>query len=168
VNHGANQTFTITPNTGYNIKSVVVDGVSQGPIASYTFTNVTSNHSISASFVEVPKILTNLSTQTIRVPKGKTAVFHVKLNNQPITDTVVSVAKVSGISEISILQGNTLTFTTINWNTYQPVKLAATPDNNNLNGKAIFQLSSSGLSSVNVTAIKVGRNISAFLGLLLD
>jgi PKD repeat protein len=168
VNHGANQTFTITPNTGYNIKSVVVDGVSQGPIASYTFTNVTSNHSISASFVEVPKILTNLSTQTIRVPKGKTAVFHVKLSNQPITDTVVSVAKVSGISEISILQGNTLTFTTINWNTYQPVKLAATPDNNNLNGKAIFQLSSSGLSSVNVTAIKVGRNISAFLGLLLD
>jgi hypothetical protein len=29
---------------------VTVDGVSQGPITSYTFSNVTSNHSISATF----------------------------------------------------------------------------------------------------------------------
>ena len=41
VNHGASQTFTITPNTGYTIASVLVDGVSQGPPGSYSFSNIT-------------------------------------------------------------------------------------------------------------------------------
>jgi len=50
VNHGANQVFTITPNTGYSITDVTVDGVSQGAIGSYTFANMTSNHTISALF----------------------------------------------------------------------------------------------------------------------
>ena len=47
---GANQTFTITPNSGYYISSVVVDSVNQGSLASYTFTNVQANHTITASF----------------------------------------------------------------------------------------------------------------------
>ena len=46
VNYGANQSFTITPNTGYHIDSVVVDGVNQGAVTSHTFTNVTTNHTI--------------------------------------------------------------------------------------------------------------------------
>ena len=47
---GSNQNFTITASTGYSISSVVVDGVSQGAISSYTFNNVTTNHTISALF----------------------------------------------------------------------------------------------------------------------
>lgn len=50
VNCGDNQTFTITPNPGYAILDVLVDGVSQGAIGTYTFTNVTAIHSISATF----------------------------------------------------------------------------------------------------------------------
>ncbi|MEI2750090.1 MAG: PKD domain-containing protein [Ferruginibacter sp.] len=51
VNCGDNQTFTITPNGGFAIQDVVVDGVPQGPIGTYTFTNVTANgHTISATF----------------------------------------------------------------------------------------------------------------------
>ncbi len=50
VNYGANQTFTITPNPGYHIADVVADVVSRGAITSYPFTNVTANHSITASF----------------------------------------------------------------------------------------------------------------------
>ncbi len=50
VDHGANQTFTITPSTGYLIAGVVVDGSSVGAVASYTFTNVSADHTISASF----------------------------------------------------------------------------------------------------------------------
>lgn len=50
VNHGSNQTFTITPNSGYRVADVKVDGISQGALSSYTFTNVTSNHTIEASF----------------------------------------------------------------------------------------------------------------------
>ena len=52
VAEGSNQTFTITANSGYSILDVTVDGVSQGAISSYTFTNVTANHTINASFEE--------------------------------------------------------------------------------------------------------------------
>ncbi|MFO0584244.1 MAG: OmpA family protein [Anaeromyxobacter sp.] len=50
VNHGASLGFTITPNTGYHVADVLVDGVSAGAVTSYTFTNVTAAHTIAASF----------------------------------------------------------------------------------------------------------------------
>jgi hypothetical protein len=50
VSQGANLAFMITPNAGYSIADVTVDGVSQGAISTYAFTNVTSNHTISAFF----------------------------------------------------------------------------------------------------------------------
>ncbi len=53
VSSGGSQTFTIGANSGYQIASVVVDGTNQGAIASYTFSNVTANHTITASFSAV-------------------------------------------------------------------------------------------------------------------
>jgi hypothetical protein len=50
VNYASDQTFAITPNTGYRIADVLVDGSSVGSVSSYTFTNVTANHTISATF----------------------------------------------------------------------------------------------------------------------
>jgi uncharacterized protein (TIGR02145 family) len=50
VNYGSNKTFTITPDTGYLISDVLVDDVSVGTDSTYTFTNVTANHTISATF----------------------------------------------------------------------------------------------------------------------
>lgn len=46
----ASRTITITPNTGYVVKDVVVDGKSVGAKTSYTFSDVTSDHTISATF----------------------------------------------------------------------------------------------------------------------
>ncbi|MFA4931780.1 MAG: stalk domain-containing protein [Caldisericia bacterium] len=50
VNHGASQFFTITPGTGYHVGDVLVDDVSVGAITSYTFTDVTEGHTITATF----------------------------------------------------------------------------------------------------------------------
>jgi hypothetical protein len=50
VNCSANQTFNITADSCYNIAAVLVDGSPVGAVASYTFTNVTANHTISATF----------------------------------------------------------------------------------------------------------------------
>ncbi len=44
------QSFSITPSTGYQVADVLVDGVSVGAVTSYGFTNVTTSHSIAASF----------------------------------------------------------------------------------------------------------------------
>ncbi|MCX6363608.1 MAG: hypothetical protein NTW58_05470, partial [Actinobacteria bacterium] len=59
VDHGAARTFTIGPATGYYIVDVLVDGVSVGPVASYTFPAVSANHTISVSFA--PGVQTRLS-----------------------------------------------------------------------------------------------------------
>ena len=50
VSHGANQTFTISPAANYHVADVLVDGVSVGAVTSHTFTNVTADHTIVASF----------------------------------------------------------------------------------------------------------------------
>jgi len=50
VNHGGYKNFTITPITGYRILDVIVDSVSVGAMPYYNFTNVITNHIISASF----------------------------------------------------------------------------------------------------------------------
>ncbi|PWB67958.1 hypothetical protein C3F09_12555, partial [candidate division GN15 bacterium] len=50
VPYNTDQSFTITPAPNYHIDDVVVDGGSVGALASYTFTGVTSNHTIHATF----------------------------------------------------------------------------------------------------------------------
>ncbi|MBK5274866.1 MAG: hypothetical protein JJE30_07430 [Desulfuromonadales bacterium] len=50
VTQGSSQTFTIAPDVGSAVSNVLVDGVSQGAITTYTFTNVTANHTIAAVF----------------------------------------------------------------------------------------------------------------------
>jgi hypothetical protein len=50
VNHGDSKTFTITPDSGYEISNLKVDGVSKGSVSSYTFSNTISDHRIEASF----------------------------------------------------------------------------------------------------------------------
>jgi hypothetical protein len=52
LSYGANQQFTITPNTGYHVDSVIVDGVKVDSTTSYTFNNVTVNHTIRAVFAQ--------------------------------------------------------------------------------------------------------------------
>ena len=51
VNQGSDKSFTITPDTGYSIDDVLVDGSSVGAVSSYTFTKVTKDHTISATFI---------------------------------------------------------------------------------------------------------------------
>lgn len=47
---GGSQAFTITPASGYLLDTLTVDGVPQSLALSYTFSNVTTNHTISATF----------------------------------------------------------------------------------------------------------------------
>jgi uncharacterized repeat protein (TIGR02543 family) len=47
---GGTQTFTFTPEAGYSVANVLVDGVSVGAVSSYTFNNVSDDHAISVSF----------------------------------------------------------------------------------------------------------------------
>ena len=52
VREGRDQTFTITPDKGYAVANVKIDGKSIGAVKSYTFENVSSPHTIEAIFVK--------------------------------------------------------------------------------------------------------------------
>lgn len=53
---GGNQTLTVTPSSGFEIDTVLVDGaeVQLDSDNQYTFSNVTGDHTFSVTFVEVP------------------------------------------------------------------------------------------------------------------
>jgi thiol-disulfide isomerase/thioredoxin len=54
VNQGSDRSFTISPDTGYQIVDVLVDGSSVGVVSSHTFTNINQDHTISATFNATP------------------------------------------------------------------------------------------------------------------
>ncbi len=56
------QSYTVTSNDGYHISDVRVNGSSVGAVSSYNFTNVTANHTISATF--------DINTYTITATTG--------------------------------------------------------------------------------------------------
>ncbi|MFF2877484.1 S8 family serine peptidase [Gottfriedia sp. NPDC057991] len=116
VKHGSNQTYKITPNTGFEIGSVKVDGqevtVTNGE---YTFTNVTKNHSINVTFKQIVHIITaTAGTNGTISPNGRITANHG--TNQTFTITPydgfeVATFKVDGVD--AQLTNNTYTFTNV-------------------------------------------------------
>jgi hypothetical protein len=52
--------FQFIPDDGYRVLDVIVDGSSVGRSTSYTFTNVSSNHTISVTFTPAPRAMPGL------------------------------------------------------------------------------------------------------------
>ena len=50
VSEGGSASFTITPDPGYQIADVLVDGISQGAVSTFNFTGVDRSHTINATF----------------------------------------------------------------------------------------------------------------------
>ncbi|KUG22535.1 hypothetical protein ASZ90_007689 [hydrocarbon metagenome] len=82
VGYGGSQIYTITPDSGYIVQDVLVDGISVGDGTVYPFNNVTNDHTISVSFTPLTKLLlhmdgTNGSTTFIdSSPGAKTITPH--------------------------------------------------------------------------------------------
>jgi hypothetical protein len=71
INNGAKQVFTIKPDDGYGISDVKVDNVSVGTVTSYTLNNITSNHSISATFMQLKRTVNASASKGGKiVPEG--------------------------------------------------------------------------------------------------
>lgn len=73
--HGSEKTCTFTPQSGYRIGGVAVDGKQLGPMSSYTFTNITADHEISVTFLKIThQISTSSSAGGSIYPGGTIAV----------------------------------------------------------------------------------------------
>ena len=57
VREGRDQAFTITPDKGYAVANVKIDGRSIGAVKSYTFENVRRNHTIEVSFARANEFI---------------------------------------------------------------------------------------------------------------
>lgn len=65
VEYGTSKTFQITANQYYVVADVIVDGSSRGALTSYTFNNITGNHTITAVFEANCQAPTNLTAMNI-------------------------------------------------------------------------------------------------------
>jgi hypothetical protein len=103
VNYGSNQTFTVTADTYYHIADVQVDSGSvltpetEGTFQ-YTFTNITTNHQIAATFTLVNIAVSSPSNGQIWARKSKQTI------SWTYTGTLGKKEKVS----IQLLKGGTL------------------------------------------------------------
>jgi hypothetical protein len=72
---GSSQAFSITASGNFNISDVLADGSSVGATNSYTFFDVTTNHTISAVFVPKPRNLVVSSAHGVTIPAAGTNVL---------------------------------------------------------------------------------------------
>ena len=128
VNHGSNQGCTITPDAGYKVADVLVDGISVGPVSSYTFDQVAEDHTIHATFVADTVAITSSAgtygrispSGTVSVPIGSSQTFTIS----PDSGFVISDVLVDGAS-----MGAIDTYTFSNVATNHTISTAFTADN---------------------------------------
>ena len=120
VSHGSNRTFTISADVNYHVQDVLVDGVSVGAVTSYTFTNVTQNHTIQASFAINTHTITatvgangNVSpTGSVTVSHGSNRTFTISADvNYHVQDVLVdgvSVGAVTSYTFTNVTQNHTI------------------------------------------------------------
>ena len=68
VNADGSQTFTLTPNTGYHLADVIINGTSVASGTSYTFSDVHASYTIVVTFAADPTSTTTTSTTTTANP----------------------------------------------------------------------------------------------------
>ena len=123
VNYNTSQTYSITPTSGYQIADVLVDGVSAGAVALYTFDNVSASHSINATFTTAMFTITatNGTGGTISPGAVTTVLYNASksysitpISGYEILDVLVdgkSVGAVSSHDFINITSNHTISAT---------------------------------------------------------
>ena len=69
---GADQTYSITPASGYHVRDVLVDGGSVGAAGTWQFTAVDRDHTIAAAFEKNPQISVSAPTDGSTWSRGTT------------------------------------------------------------------------------------------------
>ncbi len=124
---GEEQSFTITPDKGYKVLDVLIDGESVGAVTEYTFTDVRKDHTIQVSFQKKPQSIPPINVKTYTItstateggtinPSGKITVteggeqtFSITPDNGYIISDVI-------VDDVSVGKVNEYAFTDIQAN----------------------------------------------------
>lgn len=96
VKDGAIQSFIITPDEGFHVEDVLVDGDSIGRWESYTFKNVTADHTIVATFSDAYIITAASGNGGAVSPEGEVAV-------SPGADATFEILPEQGYSIVNVV-----------------------------------------------------------------
>lgn len=113
---GGSQAYSITPSAGFVIQNVMVDGVSQGPIGTYTFSNVTANHTISATFLPTYTITATAGPGGTIAPLGVSTVVSGTSKSYTITPTTGYAILSLTIDGVPITPTTTFVFSNVTTN----------------------------------------------------
>jgi hypothetical protein len=128
VNPGRRMIFSITPNAGYHVADVLVDGSSVGAITSYTFTNVTASHTIVATFAENAWFIIDSSSGSYGTisPSGRGAVLGG--TNQKFTITPAAGYRVADLLVDGSSVGSLASYTFYNVQSVHTIRASFTLD----------------------------------------
>ena len=121
VGHGSNETFTMTPDPGYHLVDVWVNGVQQGPVTNYTFTNVTEDQTLTAVFGSQ---LVVVSPHGASVPSAGTYYFALR---SPVSVSLEGSPETVGTTQY-VCRGWTGSGSVPAWGTGTVVQFAITND----------------------------------------
>ncbi|MDF9867840.1 hypothetical protein OKW22_001419, partial [Bacilli bacterium PM5-3] len=120
VEHGDNKTINYAPTTGYKIKSVTVDGTAVDKTAnasSYTFTNVTANHTIAVEYeINTYTITTSVVNGTIDATATVDYGDNKTINYAPTTGYKLKSVTVDGTAVDKTANASSYTFTNVTAN----------------------------------------------------
>ena len=105
---GANQTFNFTPDPGYQVSDVQVDGSSVGAPSSYTFTDVQTNHTINVDFAPIPLVTPTVTLTSDVNPStcGQAVNFTATISPSAATGTVEFFDGASSIGSAPVVSGS--------------------------------------------------------------
>jgi hypothetical protein len=119
VDFGSDATFTITPSAGYHVADVLVDSVSVGAVTSYTFHDVTDDHTISATFaVSLVRTTISIVSNHSSVLRGHLVYFHGVVSPNRANGTHVRFYRRKAGSSTWTLVSTRHIFSRHHWNFY--------------------------------------------------
>lgn len=102
VRAGADQTFTITPDNGYSIADVKVDGKSIGAVSTYTFEKIKGSHTIEAEFApedgtEQAKVKELTASILLKARSVKTAKKNIKVRLEMNKESAAAIQELQAL-----------------------------------------------------------------------
>ena len=110
VDEGANQMFTIAASSGFQISDVLVDGSTVGAVSSYTFNNVTDDHTIHATFetaATAPLSIEVFDLTNTSNPQFARVTVHWEVSGENLSTVVVAITGPNSDSRTWNLSGST-------------------------------------------------------------
>jgi M6 family metalloprotease-like protein len=106
-----------------------------------------------------PQLTFVTDADALSLVKGGTAAFQVKLSAQPEEAVTAAVGRAAGNTNISVLSGSSLAFTTANWSTYQTVTLTSAAAGTD-GGAALIRVSAPGMSNKDLTVLETAGKLA--------